>query len=146
MCSSDLIARAPHLVNRPYGWYIRVADIARFVQHIVAPLERRLSQSTMAGYTGTLNIDMYRDGLQLDIVRGKITAQVWKRSGQWQSNRTPGAAQAAYPPLVMLQQIFGLRSLAELRDVYPDVYASHEAAQVLDILFPKQSSWLLPLD
>ncbi|MFM7679903.1 MAG: GNAT family N-acetyltransferase [Roseiflexaceae bacterium] len=141
-----LIARSPHQVNRPYGWYIRVADIARFLQHIVAPLEKRLSQSSMAGYTGTLQIEMYRDGLQIDILRGKITAQPWKRSGPWQSNRSLGAPQAAYPPLVMLQQIFGLRSLAELRDFYPDVYASHEAAQLLDILFPKQTSWLLPLD
>ena len=141
-----LISRTPHQVDRPYGWYIRVADIARLLQHIVAPLEKRLSQSSMAGYTGTLQIDMYRDGLQIDILKGKITAQTWKRSGAWQSNRSPGAPQAAYPPLVMLQQIFGLRSLAELRDFYPDVYASHEAAQLLDILFPKQSSWLLPLD
>ncbi|MFN5367904.1 MAG: GNAT family N-acetyltransferase [Roseiflexaceae bacterium] len=141
-----LIARSPHQVNRPYGWYIRVADIARLLQHIVAPLEKRLSQSSLAGYTGTLQIEMYRDGLQIDIVKGKITAQAWKRNGPWQSNRSPGAPQAAYPPLVILQQIFGLHSLAELRDFYPDVYASHEAYQLLDVLFPKQASWLLPLD
>jgi hypothetical protein len=37
-------------------------------------------------------------------------------------------------------------SATELRDFYPDVYASHEAYQLLDVLFPKQASWLLPLD
>jgi hypothetical protein len=59
---------------------------------------------------------------------------------------TPGAPQAGYPPLVMLQQIFGRHSFQELRDHYPDVYASAEAQLLLEILFPKQSSWLLPLD
>lgn len=142
----QLIARQPHQQHRPYGWYIRVDDIPTFVQHIVAPLEKRLSQSTMAGYTGTLNIDMYRSGLQLVFDKGKITAKPWKRDGAWQNMRTPGAAQAGYPPLVMLQQLFGLHSLSVLRDFYPDIYASHEAHQLLDTIFPKQSSWLLPLD
>lgn len=141
-----LVARYPHQHHNPYGWYIRVADVAQFVQHIIAPIERRLSQSQLAGYTGTLQIDMYRDGLQLDVVNGKITASPWQRTGAWQNVRTPGAPQAGYPPLLMLQQIFGLRSIQELRDFYPDVYASHDAQLLLDILFPKQPSWLLPLD
>ena len=140
------IARYPHQFNRPYGWYIRAENLAALLQHIVAPLEKRLSQSIMAGYSGVLQIDMYRDGIQLDIAKGKIRATPWKRDGVWHNMRTPGAPQAGYPPLVILQHVFGLRSLNELRDIYPDVYASHEAAQLLDILFPKQSSWLLPLD
>ena len=47
---------------------------------------------------------------------------------------------AGCPPLVFLQLLFGYRSLAELRAIFPDVYAEPEAALLIDILFPKQPS------
>ena len=41
---------------------------------------------------------------------------------------------------VFQQLLFGYRSLAELRAIYPDVWAGEEAALLIDILFPKQPS------
>jgi hypothetical protein len=44
-----------------------------------------------------------------------------------------------------LQLIFGYRSLTELRAIFPDVWASEEAALLLDILLPKQPSTVYSL-
>ena len=135
-----IIEQESHKVNRPYAWYIRVADVAQLIQHIVAPLERRLSQSAMAGYSGELTFDFYRSGLQLTFTKGRITAT------NLPANDGSRKSKAGYPPHVFLQQLFGLHSIHELKASHPDVYSSGEAEVLLDILFPKQSSWLAPLD
>ena len=57
-----------------------------------------------------------------------------------------GESKIGFPPLVFLQVLFGYRSLHELRSLYPDVWAEGEAAPVLDALFPKRQSSLIPLD
>lgn len=53
-------------------------------------------------------------------------------------------SRAGCPPLVFTQLLLGYRSLAELRAIFPDVYAEPEAALLIDILFPKPStvSWM----
>ncbi len=132
-----LVSHLPHVVYQPYGWYLRVADLPSFIGKIASVLEKRLSQSVYAGYTGMLLFDFYRGGLQFRIDKGRISAQQWAG--------TPGAT-ASYPPNVFLQQLFGLHSLSELKQSHMDVRANGETAQILDILFPKQASWLLPLD
>ncbi len=67
----------------------------------------------------------------------------WRRRGDGR----PGATRkAGFPPLVFLQLLFGYRSLHELRSIYPDVFAEGEAASVLEALFPKRLSSLIPLD
>jgi hypothetical protein len=45
-----------------------------------------------------------------------------------------------------MQLLFGYRSLAALRDIFPDVWAEGEAGPLLDALFPKRPSFLVPLD
>jgi hypothetical protein len=135
-----IIEQGMHKNNRPYAWYIRVADIAKLIQHIVATIERRLSQSAMAGYNGELTFDFYRSGLQLTFSKGKINATTLP------ANDGSRKSAAGYPPHVFLQQLFGLHSIHELKASYPDVYSSAESEVLLDILFPKQSSWLAPLD
>lgn len=124
----------------PYPWYMRVADVPRFVRQVVPALERRLADSAHAGYSGELTIDLYRGGLRLAFDNGKLTAvEDWSKP-VW------GEAMAGYPPLVFLQALFGYRSLDELRDIYPDVWAEGDAPALLETLFPKRSSLLMPLD
>ena len=132
-----LLRQKHHTSTPPYGWYIRVSDLTRLIGCIAPVLERRLAQSAFAGYTGSILIDFYRGGLEITFARGRIHSSTWPG--------TPGA-HAAYPPHVIVQQIFGLHSLAELKAAHMDVRANPTAAQLLDIVFPKQSSWLLPLD
>lgn len=124
----------------PYAWYLRVADMPRLLWHVAPALERRLAASAHAGYTGDLTLDFYRGGLRLAFEDGKITAvEDWQRP-LW------GGGMAGFPPLVFLQALFGHRSLHELRSIYPDVQAEGDATALLDALFPKRASLLMPLD
>lgn len=135
-----IIEQDTHKCNHPYAWYIRVADVAQLIQHLVAPIERRLAQSAMAGYNGELTFDFYRSGLHLTFTKGKINATTLP------ANDGSHKSKVGYPPHVFLQQLFGLHSIHELKANHPDVYASDQAEVLLNILFPKQSSWLTPLD
>jgi hypothetical protein len=124
----------------PEAWYLRVADLPRFFGHVTPVLERRLAQSAHAGYTGELTLDFYRAGLRLVFENGRLTVvEDWRRP-VW------GEAKAGFPPLVFLQVLFGYRSLHELRRIYPDVWAAGDAAPLLDALFPKCPTLLMPLD
>lgn len=133
----DLIAKR----EPPYGWYVRVPDVPLFLRHIRAILERRLAGSFLAGYTGELKIDFYKGGLRIVFEQGRIAF-----IEPWQAPIYGDEAGAGFPPLVFLQLLFGRRSLEELDAWHDDVWADDEPAMLLNILFPKQQSWVLPLD
>lgn len=133
----DLIAHS----EPPYGWYVRVPDAPLFLRHIRAVLERRLAGSFLAGYTGELKIDFYKGGLRLVFEQGRIAF-----IEPWQAPIYGDESGAGFPPLVFLQLLFGRRSLDELRAWHDDVWADDEPAMLLNVLFPKQQSWVLPLD
>lgn len=142
---NELASVAPAIVTYPFSaypepWYIRVPDLSRFIRHVAPALERRLASTAQSGYSGELTLDFYRGGLRLAFQGGKLTAvEDWQRP-LW------GEGRAGFPPLVFLQLLFGYRSLHDLRSVYPDVWAEGDAAPVLDALFPKRQSSLIPLD
>jgi hypothetical protein len=129
--------------DRPYAWYVRVADLPGFVRHVAPVLDERLRGSALAGYSGMLHLDFYRGGMRLVFDDGRLTtAEDWKRP--LFADEIPG--HCGFPPLVFLQLLFGRRSREELEYALPDVWASDEAAMVLDALFPPQPSLILPLD
>lgn len=124
---------------RPYAWYIRVADLPGFVRKIAPVLEKRLAQSPLSGYAGSLKLDFHRGGLNLVFEQGRLAlAENWR--SPW-----PGQENAGFPPLVFLQLLLGYRSLDELLYSFPDVRAKDEAALVLQTLFPRQPSFVVPL-
>lgn len=137
----DALSATPSVeVRYTYAWYLRVADVVRFLRHVTPALERRLADSAQAGYTGELTVDLYRGGLRMAFEDGKIRAiEDWQR-GIWDE------AMAGFPPLVFLQAVFGYRSLDELRQIYPDVQVEGDATALLGAIFPKRPSLLLPLD
>ena len=124
----------------PYAWYVRVPDIPAFLRYIAPVLEARLAGSIMPAYTGEVNIDFYRDGLRLQFVEGKLVL-----TEPWQAPLYGNDANAGFPPFVFLQLLFGYRSLDELREFLPDVWASPDAAILLNSLFPKLGSVVHPL-
>ncbi|MCE7984775.1 MAG: GNAT family N-acetyltransferase [Caldilinea sp. CFX5] len=124
----------------PYAWYLRVPDVPAFLQHITPVLEERLAGSLLTGHTGELKIDCYRGGLRLAFAAGRlVTVEPWRAPAY------DDDAQAGCPALVFLQLLFGYRSLSELRAIFPDIWASQEAALLLDVLFPKQPSTVYSL-
>jgi hypothetical protein len=118
----------------PYGYYIRVVDVPKFIRHIASALEERLAQSAMAGHSGELKISEYRHGYKLVFENGKLAnAEAWQPM--------PGEeGDCGFPPLVFLQLLFGRKSLLELREGFPDVWAKDETRVLLDALFPKKYS------
>jgi len=126
--------------NPPYAWYVRVANLPKFIQHIAPALERRLANSPLWGYSGELKLDFYRGGLRMVFVNGRLKmVENWRRP-IWESNED-----AAFPPLVFLQLLFGYRSLDDLRHAFPDVWAKDEIELILNVLFPARPSWVLPI-
>jgi hypothetical protein len=131
---------APVLALPPYAWYVRVADLPAFVTHIAPALERRLADSVVEGYTGEVKLSFYRGGLRLVFEAGRLTtAEDWS-PGAWD------AGNAAFPPLVFLQLLFGHHSLAALQAIYPDIWVNDSVRPLLEALFPARLSWVLPLD
>jgi GNAT superfamily N-acetyltransferase len=125
----------------PYAWYVRIADLPRFVWHIRPVLERRLESSIMAGYSGDLRLDFYRGGLRLVFADGKLT-----QAGPWQTPAWGPGDDAAFPPLVFTQLLLGYRDLDALRAAYPDVRCQEDKEPLLRALFPAATSIVLPLD
>jgi hypothetical protein len=126
--------------SRPYAWYVRVPNLAAFVRRVAPVLERRLAASPLAGYSGRLCLHFYGRALQLHFVAGRLErVQPVARAFDLEE------ADAAFPPLVFLQLLFGYRSLDELRFAFSDVDVRPTAELLLETLFPKRPSWAIPL-
>lgn len=126
--------------RRPYAWYVRVPDLARFLLHIKPVLERRLKDSVLTGYTGCLKLNFYTSQLKIDIEQGQITAvEPYQPDDFFDYD-------AFFPNLTFLQVLFGRRDIDEVRHIFPDCYpGSDESALLLKSLFPKSSSHVLNL-
>jgi len=125
--------------HKPYSWYVRVPDLPDFLRTIAPVLEERLARSVMAGYSGELWLNFYRDGLHLIFEKGCL-ADVQ----QWESPAN-NEKSTEFPPLTFLQVLFGHRSMAELSAAFPDCGGRLEARLLLDALFPKQASYVWPV-
>lgn len=125
-----------HQIIPSYAWYMRVADVPRFLNHASPALERRLAQSALKGFTGEIRVTEYVRGFKLKIAAGKIGAEVW----------TPDDSDnAMFPPYTFLQLLFGRRSLRDLRYMFPDCVAQDEAAAIFEVLFPRRHSNVMPI-
>ncbi len=120
--------------GRPYAWYIRVPDLPAFVRQIAPVLERRLAASAHSRYTGDLKTSFYSRGLHVRFQPGRISVEGW-------TPERVEAGEAAFPDLTFLQNLFGFRSLEELRHAFPDCSVRMDDARVLlPVLFPKKDS------
>ena len=122
--------------GQPYAWYLRVPDVAGFLNHIRPVLEKRLAKSIACGHSGEYLLNMFPKGAQLVLESGRITIQPWKPEHADDGN-------AGFPMLSFVQILFGYRSLDELRYAFPDCWWSDESTRiVMNALFPKKSSTL----
>ncbi len=121
----------------PYAWYVRVKNLPAFLMHIAPALEKRLASSPVAGYSGEIKLDFYRDGLKMVFERGHLLA-----IEGWRPPFYGSEASAAFPPLVFLQVVFGHRSIEALREILPDVWVNPETRLLLKTLFPTRPSFV----
>ncbi len=125
-----------HKIIPSYAWYIRVADVPKFLNHIAPILEQRLAQSALGGYSGEIKVTECVRGFKLNIKQGRISAEPWMPDDN---------ANAMFAPYTFLQLLFGRRTLSDLRYMYPDCWAEDEAAIVFETLFPRRHSNVIPL-
>ena len=125
---------------KPYAWFIRVPDLPAFLRHIAPALERRLAKSVLVGHSGTIKMNFYRSQITLKFECGKLV-----EIGSFTPEHL-SAGDVRFPELTFLQLLFGRRSFEELDHAFADCYVSNaETAVLLNILFPKQPSWVVGL-
>jgi hypothetical protein len=125
----------------PYAFYLRLPDLAGFIHHIRPALEKRLEDSELVvGHSGSLSLNFYRSGLKLTFESGRMTGV---------EAFNPASSQdgdAGFPGLTFTQMLFGYRSFEDLQLSFPDCWDKNEEARILlNELFPKQPSFVLPV-
>jgi len=124
----------------PYAWYIRVPDLPAFLRHITPALEKRLAGSVLAGHSGTTRVNLYQQQFTLVFANGQL-----KEVGTYQP-KVVEDGDVHFPGSTILQLIFGHASLEALNAVHPDCFTRDtETAVLLNILFPKRPSWVVPM-
>ena len=118
----------------PYAWYIRVPDLIAFLRHIQSALEKHLTGTVAAGYTGDLKLSFYHSGIQLKFHEGCLT-----EIADWTPEHIEDG-DAQFPELTFLQLLCGRCRTEELASSFADCWASDTAAVLLNCLFPPFTS------
>ena len=126
-------------VRRPYALYIRIEDLAGFLELVAPALEERLARSDHAGRSGPLDLDFYRTGLRLQFEDGRLRAVE-----PWQPT-TEDYGHFAFRELSFLQLLMGFRSLRDLQHAHPDCLERSRAhLSWIEALFPTAPSHCVP--
>ena len=138
-------APPPASVTEPggsFGLYTRVPDLVALARAVLPVLDRRLAASPAQGWTGTLIVDCYVDGLRLVVADGRVEAvEPWRAAFGTDEGQ---AADVALPRDAFVHLLLGNRSLAQVEAEVADCEVlTDTGALVLDALFPVMalSSW-----
>jgi GNAT superfamily N-acetyltransferase len=117
-----------------YGYYVRVPDVVAVLGAIAPALEARLAASPAVGWTGALNLDLYRECVRLRFEEGRLIAVE-------RSDAAEATVDACVPAEDFLHLLFGNRPIAELERTVADCLIRTDAgALLLDVLFPPMPS------
>jgi predicted acetyltransferase len=118
----------------PYAWQIRVPDYAAVFWKMKPLLERRLAESSYSHLTEKLNFNFRRYTVQINVEDGSIRDTQKLDTNE---DRTIGLN-----PLVFVQLLLGHRSRQELEMIYPDFRIRQSHKHLIDVLFPKSTSYI----
>jgi predicted N-acetyltransferase YhbS len=117
-----------------YQWQMQVVDAAALLRQIAPILERRLADSPFAKLTQAVSLNLYRGGVELDFVQGKLRAVSAVRNVE--------RGEINVPPNLLAPLVLGWRSREELRAFYPDFGAYGSSGVLVDVLFPKMQAFI----
>jgi len=121
--------------REPYAWYVRVPDPPAFLLHIGPVLERRVAESVVAGYSGSLRLNCTPSPVSMVWEQGKLASVEGYKPKQFDDG------DAFFPELTFLQLLLGFRDLTELHHARPDCFVGNGDAYVLlSALFPRKHS------
>lgn len=120
---------------RPYPWYLRVPDLARFISHLIPIWEHRLAKAGLDGWSGRLGISDYHRTVGITCEQGRITEV---------TQGANGAPVARWPGNVLLQSLAGIHEIGLLEEAHPDLFVPEELRPVVDALFPQRPAHIWP--
>jgi hypothetical protein len=123
-----------------YQWLLRIPDLAQFLSRIGPVLERRLLSSALTGFTGDIRINLFREALMLHFTQGKLTKV--DAVGFVDASVGADGGDLCIPPAAFIRLVFGYRGLDELRDAWPDIVVKAGSRHLIDVLFPRMTSFL----
>ncbi len=125
---------------RPFTWWIRIPDLAKFLRHIKPVLVQRLRESMFHRHSGELILTFYTSAVKFVIENGDVTSIEDFMPDSYRD------AAGAFPDATFLQLMLGCRTIAELEFAYPDSGVRKEIDRALvSTLFPKQPSTIWPV-
>ncbi|KAK3808318.1 MAG: hypothetical protein J3Q66DRAFT_354514 [Benniella sp.] len=153
LLGTNLIRRS----NIPgFRLYTRIHHYPTFIKTVAPELEKRLANSALAGVTGRLRLDFYRQvegssgkGLEIHFEKGKIAEvnnwanpspekQLEERLAWKEAGNTPTLFYAGFAPLTFTSLLTGRQSLEELHWAYGETFVGGDDARLLlNTLFPK---------
>ncbi|KAG0287184.1 hypothetical protein BGZ98_004771, partial [Dissophora globulifera] len=149
-------AQNPPTTAFGYRLYTRIKCYPIFIKAVAPELEKRLADSAMAGTTGRLRLDFFRQveglsgkGLEVVFEKGKIVeATEWAKPSpegqleerlQWKKDGiTPTVFLASFAPLTFTSLLTGNYSFGELNYAYGECATREDSTRLLlNALFPK---------
>jgi hypothetical protein len=118
-----------------YAWQIHVPDVAALLRAVAPVLERRIAASPFAEMTRDVRICLYRQTVQMRFEAGKLAAVTDEGFTTWHEEPI------RFPPHQFTQLVLGYRTWRELKASYPDVDVQAETRALVDVLFPKMTSF-----
>ena len=118
-----------------YAWQIYFIDVKNLIEKITPILEQRIKENPISGLTETVFIDMYREALELKIIKGEIKdINIIESQGDNSHFRIP--------PNLVIPFFLGYLTREELMRYNHDVSCLQKWENLIDILFPKMKSFL----
>jgi predicted acetyltransferase len=117
-----------------YAWQIRITDYAKILRKLKPLFEHRLANSMYKRLTETLNFNFRVFTIQATVKDGKITDIRKIARGE----RSP----IGLNPLAFVQLLTGYKNRQELEETVPDVRVAVSHRRLIDVLFPKMSSYI----
>ena len=131
--SRYLISRGAK-TNRPYAWQVKIIDLPSFISKIKPVLEERIENSEYTCLSKDITINFWKYAVKMKIEEGKIVS-IERAFGE--KDRTIG-----FNPYAFMKLALGYKSRMELEKMYPDFRVQGNLEGLIDVMFPKQSSYI----
>ena len=122
-----------------YQWLLRIPDVARLLSKIGPILERRVAASALAGLTADVRINLFQKAFVLQFKQGKLLKV--GPAGFVNASVGSDGGDICIPPDAFVRLVFGYSQVEKMRDGWPDIAVRPESRCLVDVLFPKMTSF-----
>jgi len=119
-----------------YGWQVKIPNLNLYLEKIKPILETRIYNSDFQGLTKDVIISNYKANFFLSFNNGQIST-IKMEKGYPKKLR----CDLKLPGSILFKLILGDRSFKEIKHIVKDAIVKHESHELIDVLFPKESSY-----